>query len=327
MKKRSLKIYIIGVALLIPTLLFIGALQIKGAKEKYCLAQTHLQFPFDEPMDGDKWDFYSNCYNQLTWSDAGKILLGSRSEELKKAQRIAKLNATMTKNPNKDSQQYKQARQEFCLLTARSSEDREKAVTNIQKFLGKPDVPVNFVCSRFNSLPDDKGTDYFSPASEYYEAMGFSFTVDPNTNYIVEVGEATRRWGYNDDGTRWSDPMPEYDYTARYTTAQEIRPVAEKFMRDNQDILGVDITQMTYEFEGTKPGNFFVRWIDYKHPYTKEYEMCGDVDRSLEGAYKQENGAWCAPIKETHYPLVSLTITQGGQVIVYNNDGWEIEKL
>jgi len=327
-KKSHPKILpLLGLIALVATLLFIGVLKIKGAKERYCLVQTHLQFSMDEPMDGDKWDFYSNCYNQLTLSDAGKILLGSRSKELKKAQRITELNATMTKNPNKDSQEYKAARQEFCLLTARPAGDREMAVANIQKFLGKPDVPVEFLCSRLDSLPNDTGTDYNSPASEHYEAARFSFTVDPNTNYIVEVGQGESRWGYNDDGSRWFDPLPEYDHTARYTSPEEIKPVAEQFMKNHEDILGVDISQMTYEYRGTKPGNYFVQWVDYEHPFTEEYEQCGDVDRDLEGVYQKENGAWCAPIKNTRYPTVSLTITQGGQVIIYDNDGWEIEKL
>ena len=52
---------------------------------------------------------------------------------------------------------------------------------------------------------------------------------------------------------------------------------------------------MTYEFEGTKPGNFFLKWKT--------------VD---------ENGK----TKE----LVSITITNGGQVIVYDNDTYDLAK-
>ena len=161
----------------------------------------------------------------------------------------------------------------------------------------------------------------------FCSASGFGFTVDPNTNHIVEVGQAETRWGTNDDGSSWFDQQPEYDNTPRYTTAEDIRPVTEQFMKDHQDILGVDISQMTYEFEGTKPGNFFVRWVDYENPHTEEYEQCGDVDHSLETAYQRSDGVWCASIKNTRYSTVSLTSTQGGQVIDYNNDGWEIEKL
>ena len=252
---------------------------------------------------------------------------GESMVDSQKANEIAELVATMEANPDKDSQAYKEAQQKFCLLTARSAQEREQAVVNIQKFLGSSDMPVEFLCSRFNGKPDDSGTDYTSPASEHYSAGGFGFTVDPNTNYIVEVGEAERRWGTNDDDSRWFDPQPGYDNTPRYITAEAIRPVVEKFMIDHQDILGVDVAQMTYEFQGTKPGNFFVRWVDYEDPHTEEYEQCGDVDHELEAAYQRADGVWCASIKNTRYPTVSLTITQGGQVIVYDNDGWEIEKL
>ncbi|KKQ37594.1 MAG: hypothetical protein US54_C0030G0001, partial [Candidatus Roizmanbacteria bacterium GW2011_GWA2_37_7] len=147
-----------------------------------------------------------------------------------KDKEVAELLATMSKNPNKDSQEYKEAREKFCLLTARPVAEREKAIANIHEFLGMPDIPVEFLCSRFNGKPDDSGTDYNSPASEQYEAALFSFTVDPKTNYIVEMGEAERRWGTKGDGTRWFEGMPEYDNTSRYTTKEAIRKVAEEFM-------------------------------------------------------------------------------------------------
>lgn len=244
-----------------------------------------------------------------------------------KDKEVAELLATMSKNPNKDSREYKEAHQKFCLLTARPVAEREKAIANIREFLGMPDIPVEFLCSNFASKSDESGTDFNNPVLEHYEAARFGFRIDPKKNHIIEVGEAERRWGTNNDDSRWFDPQPEYDNTPRYTTAEAIRPVAEQFMADHQDILGVDISQMTHEFEGTKPGNFFVRWVDYERPYTEEYEQCGDTDQTLETAYQRADGVWCASIKNTRYPTVSLTITQGGQVIVYSNDGWEIEKL
>jgi len=327
MKKSKNRLLLVGGTLIVLVLAVVGYFKLEGAKDQYCLAQTHMKFPITTPMDGDKWDYYTSCHNKVSFGDSFRLLLGDQSAELKKATEVSELLAVMEKNPNKDSQVYKESQQKFCLLTARSAQEREQAVTNIQKFLGSPDMPVEFLCSRFNGNPDDSGTDYTSPASEHYSAGGFGFTVDPNTNYIVEVGEAERRWGTNDDDSRWFDPQPEYDNTPRYTTAEAIRPVAEKFMTDHQDILGVDITQMTYEFQGTKPGNFFVRWVDNENPHTEEYEQCGDVDHDLETAYERADGVWCASIKNTRYPTVSLTITQGGQVIVYDNDGWEIDKF
>lgn len=244
-----------------------------------------------------------------------------------KDKKVAELLATMNANPNKESQEYAEARQEFCILTARPAAQREKAEANIRQFLGIPDIPVEFVCSRFNSKPDDSGTDYNSPASETYEAARFSFIVDPKTNYIVETGEAERRWGTKVDGTRWFENMPEYDTTPTYTTPEAIKPVAEAFMINNKDIFGVDITKMTYQFEGRKVGNFFVKWIDKNNPHTKEYEECGDADRSNPAAYQNDQGVWCLKSTYTRYPTVSLTIMQSGQVAVYDNDGWEIEKL
>ncbi len=327
MKKSKNRLLPIGAIVIALVLAVVGYFKLESAKDQYCLAQTHMQFSITTPMDGDKWDYYTSCHNKVSLGDSFRLLLGNQSDELKKATEISELLAVIEKNPNKDSQVYKEAREKFCMLTARSAQEREQAVTNIQKFLGSSDMPVEFLCSRFNGNPEDTGTDYTNPASEHYSAGGFGFTVDPSTNYIVEVGEAERRWGTNDDDSRWFDPQPEYDNTPRYTTAEAIRPVAEKFMTDNRDILGVDISLMTYEFQGTKPGNFFVRWVDYESPYTEEYEQCGDTDQTLETAYQRDDGVWCASIKNTRFPTVSLTITQGGQVIVYDNDGWEIDKF
>lgn len=250
---------------------------------------------------------------------------GDINSNKKRAQEITDLMAIMEQNPNKDSQAYKEAQQKFCLVTARPAEEREKAVINIQEFLNSSFIPVDFLCSRFNGNPDN-GVDYSNPASEHYSAGGFNFTVDPQTNYIVEVGPGESRWGYNNDDSRWFDQQPEYDNTPRYTNANAIEPVAKEFLAQHQDIFGVDISQMAYELVGTKPGNFFVKWVDYEHPYTEVSEQCGDVDHAIETAYQRADGVWCASVENKLYPTISLTITQGGQVIVYDNEGWEIEK-
>jgi len=198
-----------------------------------------------------------------------------------KDKEIARLEAVMMEIKDKDSQEYKEAKQQYCLLKSRPAAERGQAVANVREFLGMPTVDVEFDCGRGNF--------------EYYTAARFSFIIDPANNHIVEVGEAERRWGTKEDGTRWFDPIPEYDYTPRYATPETIRPVAEKFLTDHKDIFGIDITKMTYEFEGTKPGNFFLKWKT--------------VD---------ENGK----TKE----LVSVTITTGGQVIVYDNDTYDLAK-
>ncbi len=163
-----------------------------------------------------------------------------------KTQQLVEAEAKLASIKDKDSQEYKEAKQQWCALRSRPTAEREQAVANVREFLGMPTVNVEFDCGRGNF--------------EYYTAARFSFIVDPTNNHIVEVGEAERRWGTKEDGTRWFDPTPEYDYSGRYTTPEAIRPVAEKFLIDHKDIFGVDVTKMGYEFEGTKPGNFFLKW-------------------------------------------------------------------
>ena len=74
------------------------------------------------------------------------------------------------------------------------------------------------------------------------------------------------------------------DTPTRYTQAQA-REVAEKFIANHKNILGVDLANMALDPErvGTKPGNYFFGW------------------RNAEGS-------------------VNVTITSGGQIIVYSNE-------
>lgn len=250
-----------------------------------------------------------------------------------KDKKIAELQARMAQIVNKEDEEYKAVRQEFCNLSARPEAERAKAVANIREFLHGiyPEVSKEFepefICSRFNGKPDDSGTDYNNPATEFYEAENHSFEVDPKTNYILGFGEAERRWGYNEDGTRWHDPIPEYDYSGIYSKPEELRQFAERFLTEHKGILGIDITKMTYEYEGTKPGNFFMHWEDKSISATKEHEVCGDVDQKREGAYQDAKGVWCIKQKSTNYQRIDITITNGGQIIIYRNNINDLDKL
>lgn len=204
-----------------------------------------------------------------------------------KATRIAQLVEAMNTNKDAESQAHKDAYKEYCQLTARSENQRAKAVANIKEFLGDQTATVDFICSTF------EGTDYNNPKNEHYNAKLGGFTVDPKTNYIVSVrAEAWEgsRWGTNPDGSRWFDPQAEYDYTPLYTQAQA-QKVAEKFIEGHKNILGVDLTSLKLdpEMTGMKDGggskiNYFFGWR------------------------KSTGGS------------LSLTITNGGQVIVYSNE-------
>jgi len=203
-----------------------------------------------------------------------------------KAKEIARLVETMNTNKDAESQAHKDAYKEYCQLTARPEDQRIKAVANIKEFLGDQ-AAVDFICSTF------AGSDYNNPKSEHYNAKLQGFTIDPKTNYIVSLrAEAWEgsKWGTNPDGSRWFDPQAEYDYTPRYTQAQA-QKVAEKFVEDHKNILGVDLASLKLdpEMTGMKDGggskiNYFFGW------------------RNSTGG------------------SLSLTITNGGQVIVYSNE-------
>lgn len=122
-------------------------------------------------------------------------------------------------------------------------------------------------------------------------------------------------------------PLPNYNYSMVYNTPEAVRQVAERFLIDHKDILGIDITKMTYKFEGTKPGNFFMHWTGKNVSVTKEHEVCGDVDPTLKGVYKDEQGALCVKQKSTNYHQVDITITNGGQIIIYRSNINDLNKL
>lgn len=244
--------------------------------------------------------------------------------------KIAELQARMAQIVNKEDEEYKAVRQEFCNLSARPESERAKAVANIKEFLHgiypleSKDFEVEFLCSRFHGKPDESGTDYNNPATEYYEAEHHSFEVDPKTNYIIGVGDAER--------TKRTDPLPNYNYSGVYSTPEEVKKVAERFLIDHKDILGVDITKMTYKFEGTKPGNFFMNWEDKSVSKTREQEVCGDVgegsiSQKNEGAYQNAEGVWCIKPTIINYQRIDITITNGGQIIIYRNNINDLDKL
>lgn len=131
---------------------------------------------------------------------------------------------------------------------------------------------------------------------EYYDAAGWSFIIDPAHNNIVEMGQGQRK--------SVNDPEPVYDYTPRYN-AEEAAAVAEKFITDHKAILGVDISKKTRQYEGTKDGG------DGITPGQK-------VNYFFTWRTKDTNG------KTTE--LVAVTITRGGQVVVFDNDTYDLAK-
>lgn len=218
------------------------------------------------------------------------------AEEITKQAQIAAAQADLDSIKDKGTQEYENAKKEYCDLAARSEADRQQAIANVKEFVhaiypaSSKDYPVTFDCGR--------------DAYEYYQSANWQFIVDPINNAIIEMGEAPRSWDRNGDSITWQSEAPEYDYTPRYNE-EAAGQVAEKFLIDNKNILGIDAAQMTREYEGTKDGgdgitpgdkvNYFFVW------------------RNKDSAGKTTE-------------LVNVTITRGGQVVVFDNDTYNLKK-
>ena len=191
---------------------------------------------------------------------------------------------------DKDTQKYKQTQQEWCSVSARSPEEQEKAVAAIRDFMDRPDANVEYECVVRNpNKPDEE------PLIETYTLDFDRFIIDIKTNQVIEMAAIEGTWGENKDGSRWSSPEKEYDYTPRYTQLEAARQ-AREFITDHQIALGeIDLEKLTLTREANKDElgnlNYFFIW---------------------RGDSREENG-------EIFTPQLTLTMTQGGQIVHFSN--------
>lgn len=191
---------------------------------------------------------------------------------------------------DKDTQKYKQTQQEWCSVSARPPEEQEKAVAAIRDFMDRPDANVEYECVVRNpNKPDEE------PLIETYTLDFDRFIIDIKTNQVLEMAAIEGTWGENKDGSRWSSPEKEYDYTPRYTQL-EAEGQARKFITNHQIALGeIDLEKLTLTREANKDElgnlNYFFIW---------------------RGDPREENG-------EIFTPQLTLTMTQGGQIVHFSN--------
>jgi len=191
---------------------------------------------------------------------------------------------------DKDTQKYKQTQQEWCSVSARSPEEQEKAVAAIRDFMDRPDANVEYECVVRNpNKPDEEHL------IETYTLDFDRFIIDIKTNQVIEMAAIEGTWGENKDGSRWSSPEKEYDYTPRYTQLEAARQ-AREFITDHQIALGeIDLEKLTLTREANKDElgnlNYFFIW---------------------RGDPREENG-------EIFTPQLTLTMTQGGQIVHFSN--------
>ena len=216
--------------------------------------------------------------------------------------------------------------QKLCSLTARPTDEREKAVAAIRDFLEMPTAEVEYECNNaFYSLEEDR---LISAKGETYTVGMTYFVVDPATNYVLQVDETPGTWGYKTDGTRWFSDQKEYDYSANYSQ-EEVEQIAKGFIARHPSAIGnIDLSKLTLESGKKDSGNgrvnyFFIwrgeaRTVQHNPPL----ETCSeDLDKDVEGLYYNGNGVPCIKVYEsTETPSISIAFTSGGQLINFSNE-------
>ena len=183
---------------------------------------------------------------------------------------------------DKSTQKYQQAQKEWCLVSARPPEEREKAVRAVREFLDRPDANVEYECIKNpNNNADEQ------PQTETYIVDFDRFVVSTTTNLVVEMSVKEGVWGQNEDGTRWFSPQKDYDFTPRYSK-DEVEKLAREFIGEHQLALGkinLDDMKLEIDSKGAEENQltYFLKW-------------------------------------EGNHSTLVITYTQGGQLIHYLNE-------
>lgn len=234
--------------------------------------------------------------------------------------------STDSKYRDHTAQSTKQLREKLCSLTARTAEEREKAVTAVRDFLEMPTAEVEYECNNaFYSLEEDR----LIPAKGETYTVGMTyFIVDPVINYVLRAEETPGTWGYKTDGSRWFSDQKDYDYSANYSQ-EEVEQIVRSFITKHSSAIGdIDLGKLTLE-TGKKDGgsggvNYFFIWrgeartIQHNPPL----ETCSeDLNKDIEGLYYNGNGVPCIKVYEsTETPNISIAFTSGGQLINFSNE-------
>ncbi|MFZ5376989.1 MAG: hypothetical protein ACOZAN_05010 [Patescibacteria group bacterium] len=249
--------------------------------------------------------------------------------EDQKIQEIKELTLAASEDPkyrDHTAQSTKQLREKLCSLTARSADEREKAVAAVRDFLEMPTAEVEYECNNaFYSLEEDR----LIPAKgETYTVDMTYFIVDPDTNYVLQVEETPGNWGYKTDGSRWFSDQKDYDYSANYSQ-EEVEQIARGFIAKHASAIGnIDLSKLTLETgkkdSGNSRVNYFFIWRGeaQKVQHNPPLETCSeDLNKDVEGLYYNGNGVPCIKVYEsTETPSISIAFTSGGQLINFSNE-------
>lgn len=177
---------------------------------------------------------------------------------------------------DKGTQKYQQAQKEWCLVSARSAEEREKAVSAVRDFLDRPDANVEYECVRNPSNNPDE-----QPQTESYTVDFDRFTIDTKTNLVIEMSPMEGTWGTNKDGSRWFSAQKEYDYIPKYSK-DTIEQFARDFIKNHELALGkIDLTKLSLDINSkeNEGGNttYFLTWKDKDQTLTISFTEGGQL--------------------------------------------------
>jgi len=223
---------------------------------------------------------------------------------------------------DKSTQKYKQAQQEWCTVSARSPEEQEKAVAAVRELLDRPDADVKYECIK---NPNDNAGE--QAQTEIYAVDFDRFIVDSKTNHVTEMTEKEGKWGENKDGSKWTSPRKPLDYTPRYDKIGAER-LAREFITSHEKALGkIDLSKLTLESNQKDDGldkiNFIFTWKG--EPQTRKisqpYKTCSKDVKPEDATSHDANGVPCVMATEDRFtPQISITFTQGGQLVSYFNE-------
>lgn len=249
-----------------------------------------------------------------------------QDQKLQQIKELTQAADTDPKYREHNSQASREMSDKLCSLTARTPEEREKAVAAVRDFLEMPTIAVKYECNdAFYNLEEDR----LVPAkSETYSVDSTYFVVNSVTNHIMQVDETPGTWGYKADGSRWFSDQKQYDYSGKYSQA-EIEQLARNFITKHSVALGnIDLSKFTLE-TGKKGGgngrvNYFLIWKGEARTVQLDppTETCSeDLDKNAPGLYLNGNGVPCIKVYEsTEQPSLSVAFTSGGQLINFSNE-------
>lgn len=249
-----------------------------------------------------------------------------QDQRLQQIKELTELADSDPKYREHNSQASRELSDKLCSLTARSPEEREKAVAAIRDFLEIPTITVKYECNdAFYNLEEDR----LIPAkSETYSVDSTFIVVNSVTNHIMQVDETPGTWGYKADGSRWFSDQKQYDYSGKYSQV-EIEQLARNFITKHSIALGnIDLSKFTLE-TGKKDGgnvrvNYFLIWKGEARTVQLDppTETCSeDLDKNAPGLYRNGNGVPCIKVYESkEQPSLSIAFTSGGQLINFSNE-------